>query len=282
MNLNFKDIKRIYTHTGTFTIDDVVSISLIKTINPEVEVIRQDYINEDADSISIGIKDGTIVWKKDKYIKDICGNPYCLSSYVYEQIWEDLFAVQGIKNIDDAFYYFYDEVIGKITAIVNYGFKNPRYLPENSMIKDMNVTWFETANKTRSSDEQFYMALEFTTILIENWLRITKEEVDYRSIENDIWNKAKNNSENGIYVLDESIPWRYQIKNNPDTDAKIIISKSKRGGYNVTSKSTDELLIDDNEHLSFVHPSKFMGVAETLENAMLAAKCIINNSLLSA
>lgn len=78
------------------------------------------------------------------------------------------------------------------------------------------------------------------------------------------------NSEDGIVVLSENIPWREYISEGNNA-VKIVISKNLRGGYNVSSVDSSQIKITDNQYLSFVHPSKFMEFADTLAYVISAA-----------
>jgi len=65
-------------------------------------------------------------------------------------------------------------------------------------------------------------------------------------------------------------------KKNKDNNVKMVVSKNERGGYSVISKNSYLFKIRKCQYLSFVHPSNFMGVANTLENAISAAKYSLN------
>ena len=270
--INIKSINKVYVHDGEFNTDDVVSAAMIKMANKDIVIERVDKKPKlNANELCLGLG-GKYDYKFNKYQLDEYGNHYSLSTYAFEWCSDNLFIDCGIENVEKARDIFYERYIEKITTGTLKKFYNDRFFRENGILLSFNLNWHEEANGTAYSDDQFFKAVDFMMIVLENWLKQTKEDADLRDIEDEIWHKAEESQEDGIYVLERHIPWQYQVKKNPDTKAKIIIFKSNRGGYNIVSKSTDEVEIQDSEYLLFIHPSRFMGVAETLNNAILAAK----------
>ena len=131
--------------------------------------------------------------------------------------------------------------------------------------------------ESNSYDEQFNEAIDFTMLYLENIFREIIQETDYRKLEDEIWKDAEQNQVDGIYILKERIPWQVQIKNNPESNAKIIIQKSNRGGYSITTRDVNQFKIKESKYLSFIHPSKFMGTSATLNDAIMAAKYTMEN-----
>ena len=70
--------------------------------------------------------------------------------------------------------------------------------------------------------------------------------------------------------------YRLFIKKDKKANVKLIISKNDRGSYSVISKDSDLFKIKESKYLSFVHPSQFMGVADSLENAIMGARYSLN------
>lgn len=270
--INIKSINKVYVHDKEFNTDDVVSTAMIKMANKDIVIERvgkKPELHENELCLGLG---GKYDYKFNKYQLDEYGNRYSLSTYAFEWCLDNLFIDSGIENKETARNIFYKRYIKKITTGTLKKSYNDRYFGENSILLSFNSTKYEEANGAAYSDNQFFKAVDFMMIVLENWLKQTKEDADLRDVEDEIWRKAEESQEDGIYVLERHIPWQYQVKKNPNTKAKIIIFKSNRGRYNVVSKSIDEVEIQDSEYLSFIHPSRFMGVAETLNNAILAAK----------
>lgn len=272
--MNIKAIKKLYIHDGRFNTDDVVSAAMIKLANENIilERVGQKPIEEEG-TLLLGLG-GALDYKNKENRVDQQGDLYCLMTYASELCLDIILDEYGIKNMERAKELFYNTYIEKVSIGTRNRFFNRRFFKENDILLSFNLEWYEKGN----DDEQFFKAVELMLIVLENWLKQTKEDSDLRSVEDEIWKKAEKASEDGIYILERHIPWQYQVKKNPDTKAKIIIFKSNRGGYNVVSKSTDEIKIQDSEYLSFVHPSRFMGVADSLNNAILAARQTVLNS----
>ena len=269
--INIETIKKVYIHDGNFNTDDVVSSAIIKMANENITIERVSNKPE----LNTGEIYLSLAGKFEKYQLDEFGNRYSLSTYAFEWCIDKLFNDYEINNIEKAKEIFYERYIIKITTGTLKRFYCNSFFRENNILLRFNSEWYEEANGTTSADEQFFKAVDFMMIVLENWLKLTKEDADLREVEDEIWRRAEETQEDGIYILERHIPWQYQVRKDPETKAKIIIFKSNRGGYNIVSKSTDEIEIQESEYLSFIHPSKFMGVAENLNNAILAAKLTI-------
>ena len=277
--MDIKSITKVYVHAGEFNTDDIVSAAMIKAANPDVVIARAKSKSDLLEGeLCLGLG-GTFDCTTNRCQIDEYGNRYSLSTYAFEWCADVLLRETGIVNIEVAKDIFYATYIKKITLGTLKGFHRDSFFRENRILLGFNSRWYEEADGVTNSDKQFFKAVDFMMIVLENWLRQTKEDSDMRELEDEIWHKAEETSEEGIYVLERHIPWQYQVKKDPDTKAKIIIFESNRGGYSVVSKSTDELKIQDSEYLSFLHPSGFMGVADTLSNAVLAAKKTLSSQI---
>ena len=238
------NIKKVYVHAGKFNVDDIISAALIKRLNPEIEFIRvEKAIKLDGDAMTMGLGGG-MREIANRSGKDVYGNPYCKTSNVYERYGEEILKAEGIENIDEAMEVFYDRYIERIAIGTRFGFHKTKFFGELDIIRSFMPEWYEEFNGDTNWDEQFNRAVDFMVSVLDNWFK--------------------------------SITWQTQVKKNPDTKAKIIVFKSNRGGYNIVSKNTEEILIQDSDYLSFVHPSGFMGVAESLDNALMAARQTIS------
>lgn len=269
--MNINNINKLYIHDKEFNCDDVISAAMIKLVNPNISIERVDQkINHINNALYLGVG-GLYDYKLYKTRKDKHGNLYCLSIYSYDLCIDDLLKKENIHNISKARELFYQRYIKFIALITRLGYKFKKF-KDCEIIESFNLNWVEDVYCISDYDTQFQKAVDFSLILIRNWIRQIKEDSDYRIIENEIWKKAEESEKNGIYVLDKHIPWQYQVQRHPNTKAKIIIFESNRGGYNVVSKSTEELEIKDSKYLRFLHPTHFMGVADSLSDAINAAK----------
>ena len=274
MKNDIKQVKTIYLHGGKFFLDDVVSAALVKMVNSEVTFVRTaQAVSTNDSSVCMGVRGSNDWFSTNKLTLDEFGNPNSLTSLVWQQLANELLNKANITNVQVAKQLFYDRFVSVISVGTRYGFVNAdRYVGEVGIVAKMNAEWYEEANGIITNNNQFDKTVTMMTIIVENWFKQVRQDSDFREVEDEIWNKAEQNSENGIYVLERYIPWQYQIKNRPDTDAKIIIFQSNRGDYNLVSKSIEEIKIQPNEQLSFLHPSGFMGTAKTLEDAICAAR----------
>ena len=271
--MNLSNYKKVYIHSGNFNVDDVISMALIKIVNPTIEIVRTNYINQENEfELLVGIGNCKISYNRKPYVSDYYGNLLSLSSLVWESVADDILNMYHIKNIDDAFDKFYHKLIKKIIYTVRNNYDISNSFPENKILLSFNSI-------IGNPDENFIEAVEVGKIIIENVLRKIVEEVEYESIENEIWQKAKINSSNGIYILEQYIPWQNHLsKNKEENDVKVVIFKSNRSGYNVISGDSETFKISDCEHLSFCHPSGFMGIADDLNQAIKAANYSIANA----
>ena len=273
-------VKKGITHAGKFHTDDVLSTVLIQEFNPNIEIIRVeeyevDDLNEEELAFDIGLGEFDH-HDKNREINDF-GYPYSAFGKLWRVYGREYLKMYGFKNIEIAFDNFNKLYVSKVDQGDNTGYKNvePRFF-ENELISKFNPSWFEKKNNSTASDNQFFKAVEFARLLFSNWMRQLYEQIELNDIEQDIWDTAVDNEEDGIIVLEERIPWQTFIKKDKKANVKLIISKNDRGGYSVTSKDSGLFKIKESKYLSFVHPSQFMGVADSLENAIMGARYSLN------
>ena len=273
-------VKKGITHAGKFHTDDVLSTVLIQEFNPDIEIIRleeyeTDGLNEEELAFDIGLGEFDH-HEKNREINDF-GYPYSAFGKLWRAYGREYLKMYGFKNIERAFDKFNKSYVSKVDQGDNTGYKNvePRCF-ENELITKFNPSWFEKKNNSKATDDQFFKAVEFARLLFSNWMRQLYEQIELNDIEQDIWDTAVDNEEDGIIVLEERIPWQIFIKKDKKANVKLIISKNDRGSYSVISKDSDLFKIKESKYLSFVHPSQFMGVADSLENAIMGARYSLN------
>lgn len=272
---NIEKVKKAITHKGKFHTDDVLSTVLLKELNPNIEIERVETYQTD-DSVEeilvfdIGMGEFDH-HEENREINDF-GYPYSAFGKLWRAYGKQLLEKYGFKKVDKAYKRFNQLYVSKVDQGDNTGYKQVTCFQENTMIIKFNPLWFEKKNNPQIEDEQFNKAVEFAAQLFRNWLRFLYEEIELNEIEDEIWNNAIEKEDNGIIVLEERIPWPLYVKRKEYNYIKLIISKNDRGAYSVTSKNSEEIQIKESEFLTFVHPSGFMGVANTLENAVNAAK----------
>ena len=268
--MDFTKINTVNIHDGKYSVDDIFSIAMIKLLNKDVKIERNSENKKLLDAIYT--YDNILDTKQDNAISVLAFGKDKLTFSIWNKVSRDLMNKYGIVHVDEGVEYLYSTYIKKIVFCDRSDEKFNEYLEIKNFFEILNHNLNNEESKNNSPDENYLLALDVATILLENWIRMTKEEVDFRLIENEIWDKAAANSQDGIYVLDQYIPWRNQLKRNPDSNVKIVIYEGQRGGYIVLSRSTDQVKIKKSSYLNFVHPHEFMGVAKSLEDAILAAK----------
>lgn len=279
--INLKTITKAITHGGKFHTDDVLSTVLIKMLNPNIVIERvNEYVGDDSDENVIVYDIGFGEFDHHQQSNEVnkFGHKYSAFGKLWTVYGKGLLEQKGFKKIEDAYSTFYRFYVDKVDQGDNESYRNVKHFIENSLIIEFNPKWYEASSNPNAYNEQFDQAVEFSTLLMENWLRKLYTQIEVNSQEEEIWEKAVDNMEDGIAVLDENIDWRIQYNRSKNENVKIVISASPRGGYRVTSINEDEIKIQDSEHLSFVHVNRFMGVADTKEKAVLAAKETIKNN----
>lgn len=272
-------VKRGITHAGRFHTDDVLSTVLLLELNPNIEIERvSEYIADDTNEeelvYDIGL--GEFDHHEEERELDEFGYPYSAFGKLWREFGRSYLERYGFQNIEAAFDKFNRFYVSKVNQGDNIGYKNVFKFYENDLIIRFNPSWMEKKEKLDISNKQFFKAVEFAKMLFENWMRVLYEQIELSDLELSIWERAVQNGKDGIVVLEEKIPWQIFIKKEGYEDVKLIIDKSDRGGYSITSKDKDLYQIKDSKHLIFVHPSKFMGVAETLDKAIIGAKYSLN------
>lgn len=267
-----------YTHDGCFHADDVIATVLLLSLNPKIRVHRVNKVSDEQQE-----NKHTIVYdigmgrfdhhQENRRINDF-GFPYSAFGLLWEEFGREFLTQKGFVKVEKAFWKFKEEIVSKIDQGDNCGYQNVVGFRENYTIKQFNATWYEIKTDKKRQNEQFEKAMQYAKLLFENWIRKLFEEVEMPDREKSIFERAVKKSKNGIVVLSENIPWREYLPEG-DTDIKIVISRNLRGGYSVSSVDSEKTKITGNPYLSFVHPSNFMGVADTLLYAIRAAEKIL-------
>ena len=284
------------THSGTFHADEVMAtvfllnkfgnIKLFRTNNPsnnnafiyDVGFGEYDHHSIDFDKArSNGIKFAScgLVW--EKYGFDIADMTGVNKQSFYDAIEKNL--VMDIDR-DDNGQSLKNEPEIKIQNIPN-------------LVSNFNPTWDDLNNE----NDCFLNALSFITTILNNLIRnmIAKEKA--RSIVE----KKIEESNNGILILDNYMPWKDIVltsKNKKAKDILYAIHPSKRGGYNIVAtpktsgsfeirkklpsewsgKENKELQkISGIETITFCHKNLFICACKTYEDALKIANIAVNN-----
>ena len=274
-NLNL--VKKGVTHAGRFHTDDVLCTVLLKKLIPSIVIERTNECEYDDTFDDVIVYDiGRGEFDHHQLVREIneFGQPYSAFGKLWRAFGRELLESQGFTKIEEAFNKFNRFYVSKVDEGDNNSYKYVKHFMENNYIVDFNLRWYEESNK--NNDDQFNCAVEFATKLFDNWLRLLYAQIEMSVIEDEIWNEAIDKMVDGIITLRENINWRLYLKKENVPGLKLVICESTRGGYSVTSVNENEIEILDSEYLVFIHPGKFMGMANTYEEAVLAARYTLN------
>lgn len=271
-----KNMDCVFTHGGVFHADDVFSAALLKTINPDIEIIRGFKVPDNFQGLVFDIGGGTYDHHQaDNEIREN-GIPYAS----FGKLWRDL--GPGLAG-DIETERFDKSIVQSIDYTDNTGEKNPL----SSMISSFNPNW-DDDNKT---NDKFYEVLKFVSRFIQNKIEACKSKEHAKEI---VEKALLTIDVKGIIVLPQFAPWSDTLI---PSEAKLVIFPSQRGGFNlqVISKSfkerepkvklpekwagqEEEILRNEIPELSFCHAGGFLAAFDTLEGAKKGAEIAIEES----
>lgn len=287
MSNSIQKFKRGITHAGIFHSDDIVSTAFLLLLNPELEIIRVTDIKDTdvgEDDIVYDIGLGRFDHHQPGRRMAAPDIPYSAFGLLWDAYGRELLEEQGFYEIEAAHKLFAETIARSIDIGDNKGYKNVKGFYENLLICRFIPMWYELPDGNTAEDlaeidrvysRQFWSAVDFTTLLFDNWMRDLWLKVEAAPGEKRIFDEALAGLHNGVLELPRYIPWRQHL--DPTTDIKLVIVPHERGGYAITSVDPNVLKIRRDPHLTFVHPSGFMGTAPTLEDARAAAYAIVRH-----
>lgn len=271
----------IYTHGGVFHTDDVMSTVLLKELKSDAKVHRVFEVPGNArrsTALVYDIGEGEFDHHQENVELDSDGNKYSAFGLLWREFGRKILIKRGFKHIEDANDYFIEHFANKIDFGDNNGYvKLPRF-PENEILTRFRLKWFE-GQSNEKWDEAFNNALIQAKIFFDLWIKDTYNATDMRYEEDKMWAEAAKKIDDGVVVLDKPIDWRAANVRNPYPNAKIVVMPDSRGGFSVLPVNVTLTKIKENPYLSFAHPSGHMGVAGTKEDAIRAAKEIVQEDL---
>lgn len=281
------------THSGIFHADDVFATVLLSKILPEVKVCRTFRVPEDvAEDVIVYDIGGGIYDHHQRSFNETRENGIKFSSFGL--LWRK-FGMQLLSNIQNAelVYDLFDKsFVTGIDAVDNGQVERSetdvQVMSVSNVISAFNPNWDEKAN----ADESFLKAVEFAEIIFDNALNSAISKAKAKTgIEN-----AIENSENGIMILDEFMPWQEYIfssQNAKAEDLLYVVFPSNRGGYNVNAvpdalgsfgqrkslpeawaglKGAEFSEVSGIATANFCHPAKFICGADTFDDALALAR----------
>lgn len=262
--MKVKDVKTIkvaLTHGGKFHSDDVFGAAFLKIINPNIEIIRRNFVPDNFDGLVFDIGMGEFDHHmKDNDIRDN-GVPYASFGKLWRCFAKELYGD-----------YVYDSIDRRLIQDLD--------LTDNKGTYNALAIAIDVFNPLDNSDgdKEFFQAVSFAKVILEKMILKQKK----RKIDLDKVKKYYDESvDKRIVVLDEPLFYKDYL---PDTDAVYVIYPSNRGGYaaqgvtinrdtNILKKDfPEEWVLNLPTFLRFCHSSRFLIAANSFDDIMYAVK----------
>ena len=295
------ELANVVTHGGVFHADEVLATVILSKVFGDVTVLRTFKVPEGlSENIIVydigfgrfdhhqkggnGVRENGVpyaavglLWKEYGHkITENTANP----ELVWNLIDRDL--IQGVDATDNgAMPILESESTGPV--VKNMSFSN--------IISGFNPTW----DSNEDSDEAFIRVVEFAETVFENTLKNATAKAKAQ----EIVEKAIEESQEHIMVLDRFVPWQdfiFNLENPKAAEVLFVVFPSNRGGYNwqcvpdaLGSFGQRKPVPSEWKGLSgeklqkatgittatFCHPAGFLGSAETFEDAYALAKIAV-------
>lgn len=229
------DEANLITHSGTFHADDIFACLILSKVIDDIKLIRLQEFKENPrdDQIVFDIGGG----KFDHHQlggngERINGIKYAACGLIWKEYGRTLLAKYNVDDIEYAFRFIDRNLIqfidsndnGQLPKLeVNYRNVHLAYI-----IGMFNQKWDEKID----NDECFLKAYLLAEIIFDEFLKDTISKLKAKS-KVDL---AIENSEKGILILEDFVPWKEFLLESNNAKAKDInyaIFPSKRGGFNV-------------------------------------------------
>jgi len=245
-------MKKIITHAGIFHADEITAIAILKSLFGEVEIERTfkptpEYL-EDTEIfvLDIGGHYNPAKGNFDHHQNKELAASNLLVYWSYADAIAEKFAIS--ENEKDEFYHFMTDKFLNYISDVDCGKileQNTSYIPTiNSIIRSLNniKNGFETSIQV--AEYAFIGACETAKLAVKGrtlWKRFKK-----------LSDKVK------LQETADFIPnWKELAK---EDGIMLLVQKNLRDGWQVVSRSTDELVLPAHEKQTFRHNSGFMCV----------------------
>lgn len=296
---NINDAKFV-THAGKFHADEVFGTILLEKIYKEIKLIRVPEV----DNLDL----------QNKVVYDIGGGKFDhhqlggngqrksgIKFAAFGLLWREYgkkyLEEINAKNIDDCFYMFDKNFVQFIDAGDNGQIKyeniDIKLVTLSDIIEGFNPNW----NEEIDTDKKFEEALMLAREIFENKIESTIAKCEAKGLVE----KAIENSENGIMILDKFMPYQEFVLESKSKKAKEIlyaIFKSNRKGYTIRAipeklgsfenrkrfpkewaglRNEDLQRVTGVKTASFCHNAGFICVADEFEDALRLAEIAVNN-----
>lgn len=294
----------LVTHKGRFHADDIfATVILYLAYDGNVSLLRTDtpprYIRVPHTVYDVGYEQG--YYRYDHHqrggngVRKVNGIPYAASGLVWRDFGSLVLKKQGIP----------DEYINPIWKAIDTRLIQPIDAWDNGhsttpgsgfsltkVVSNFNTTWLEDTTPEEAFNEAFEFALKvFTRELQKAKARVLASPHVEKAIEE---------SENGIMVLEPFVPWEGAVARSENPKAKellYVIAPSNRTGYSVigVKKSLDSFevrkpfpeawagqpakalqVMTGVESIHFCHAARFIAGTVTLEDAKKLAALAVS------
>ena len=294
-------IEKVYVHSGMFHADDVAVVALMQILNPAVEWERVNVAPSvcGQDELVADIGGGKYDHHQDDTPIRKDGFKHSAASLVWEEYGPEIVrTVSAIHHFPDseveAIVARFDAMVLRSIVTIDNGYELSATDYENqvlggndvfslsTMVSQFNPNW----DCSLPADVMFTLAVKF----VNGIFRRTLERLVSTSAASQQVQKFLNQAEDRrLLVMKRFLPWQGTvIKNSPET--VMVIFPSARGGYNL--QLAPEKLGDRNtkmrfpkkwmegdkpEGMTFIHKAGFMAAFDSEDNAVKAAKSLLEH-----
>jgi len=293
------EVKTVATHSGPFHCDEVMAFSIIKKVyGDQIQLIRS---RDEAEITKADIViDVGAIYDPDKMRFDhhqpggagqrVNGIPYSSAGLVWKHLgpkvvesqeeWQsiDEKLIQGIDSLDCGIKTYTGDRIVKTLSLSN-------------LIGLIRPTWQES-NDLEDFDKKFLEAVKITDMVLERSIQYTRSHLE---AQHEV-DKAIQESQDGIMILDQYMPWKEHVLNSQQPKAKGILfcltpnvnddwcctcAITESGSYECRKQLPESWAGLRNEQLQaitgipdakFCHPSRFICGAKSREGIINIAK----------
>nr|WP_319488933.1 MYG1 family protein [uncultured Caproiciproducens sp.] len=269
------------THGGKFHADDVFSAALLKTVNPNIKIIRAFEVPDDFDGIAFDIGWGEFDHHQENAEVRENGVPYAAFGLLWREFGVSVLISNGCPSEEAAkeAAHFDENFIQSLDEDDNTGCGNQLA----SVIGTFNPNW----DSSQLPDQCFAEALGFAAVILKKKL----DSVMSAQRAKKLVEMALTDSKDTIVILPRFAPWKMVLI---PSAAEFVVYPSQRGGYNAqvipidfdtkevkcnfpqewAGKPEDELQkISGIKTLKFCHKGRFLISADSLDDTIKA--CVI-------
>jgi uncharacterized UPF0160 family protein len=198
------------THSGRFHTDDVFSAALLKILNPQIQIVRSNFIPENYEGLVFDLGDGPFGHHGSELELRENGVEYAAFGLLWKAYGNILVSSKEAMKFDESF-------IQPLDYQDNNGGNNQLC----RVITQMNPKWDESAE----ADKKFFKAVEVAKYILENEIQSMHSTEHAEKIVR----ACLAESNDGIVILPKGMPWKGVLA--PEK-AYYVVYPSERGLYN--------------------------------------------------